>query len=495
MKYTSTRDQNVSLTGAQAILQGLSKDGGLLVPEKFPRLHSADIEILRKMTYPQRAATIMELFLPEFSRDTLYAMTKQAYSADRWDNGNAAPLCKLDDTTYTLELWHGPTSAFKDIALQMLPRLTAAALEKTGERSDIVILVATSGDTGKAALEGFADVPRTKIMVFYPENGVSDIQKLQMATQSGDNVNVIAVKGNFDDAQTGVKRIFGNAAFAENLLSRDLKLSSANSINWGRLLPQIVYYFSSYLDLVSSGEIEMLDHIDYCVPTGNFGNILAGYYARKMGLPIGRFICAANKNDVLDEFIKTGHYNAKREFYATSSPSMDILISSNLERLLYDLSGQNAIEISGYMSSLRENGKFTVSNEILDHISDLFVSGSASDDETASTIRAVFNEKRYLMDTHTAVALKVLQDIRKAERIPAKTVIVSTASPYKFGSSVLNALGIESNGDGFNEIAKLEAYTNTNAPEQLKNLRGKNIRFKDAVSKDDMQNAVVNWLA
>ncbi|MDR0916758.1 MAG: threonine synthase, partial [Oscillospiraceae bacterium] len=396
--------------------------------------------------------------------------------------------------TFTLELWHGPTSAFKDIALQMLPRLSSASLEKTGETRDLAILVATSGDTGKAALEGFRDVPRTKIMVFYPEHGVSDVQKLQMTTQDGANVNVAAVVGNFDDAQTGVKRIFSDENFRAELDARGTMLSSANSINWGRLLPQIVYYVSAYCDLVSSGELEIGDPIDFCVPTGNFGNILAGYYARKMGLPIWRLICASNRNDVLRDFIATGVYDANREFYTTSSPSMDILVSSNLERLLYDLSGRDADAIRGYMQDLASTGKFEVARGTFEHISDLFEGGVCDDDETSAIIARVFRERGYLLDTHTAVAYGVLEKIRLRDGGAAKTVVVSTASPFKFVGSVLDALGERAEGDGFDMIDRLEQITDTTAPAPLKSLRGKHVRFTEVTEKDALSASVRRFL-
>ncbi|MDR3310544.1 MAG: threonine synthase [Oscillospiraceae bacterium] len=494
MYYTSTRDKNVRLSDAEAILKGLSDDGGLLVPSEFPRFATADIELLRKMTYPQRAASVMELFLPDFTRDELYGMAKAAYGADKWDGGLAAPVRKLDGATYALELWHGPTCAFKDIALQMLPRLLSASLGKTGETRDVCILVATSGDTGKAALEGFRDVPRVKIAVFFPRDGVSDVQKLQMTTQEGGNVGVASVGGNFDDAQSGVKRIFSDAAFRAELNAAGLTLSSANSINWGRLLPQIAYYFSAYCDLVNAGELETGDPLDFVVPTGNFGNILAGYYARKMGLPIWRLVCASNKNDVLTEFINTGRYNAKRGFYATSSPSMDILVSSNLERLLFDLSGEDDALISGYMKSLAESGGYTVNDDLKGHISDLFTGIACDEAETSAQIAELRSRFGYLADTHTAVGFGALKKLREADGAAAQTVVVSTASPYKFCGSVIEALGGQPRGDGFELLGELESLTGTEAPRPLRGLLGKTARFGDCVAKDEMADWVKSFL-
>ena len=347
MYYVSTRDVSRRLTASQAIVDGLSRDGGLYLPEQIPQITTEEIKALAALSYPERAAKIMKRYLDEFTEEELLGFAKNAYGPAKFDTPAAAPVVKLTENTYIQELWHGPTCAFKDMALQMLPYLLAASLKKTGEEKTVCILVATSGDTGKAALEGFRDVDRTKILVFYPDGGVSDMQKLQMVTQEGKNVGVCAVRGNFDDAQTGVKRIFSDEALREELAGRGYFLSSANSINWGRLLPQIVYYVSAYCDLLNAGAIEAGDAVNFCVPTGNFGNILSGFYAKKMGVPIGRLICASNENNVLTDFIKTGTYDRNRPFYQTASPSMDILISSNLERLLSLLSGSDE-EVRGY---------------------------------------------------------------------------------------------------------------------------------------------------
>lgn len=501
MQYQSTRHSEIRLSSAEAIAQGLSRDGGLFVPVTFPTLQIDTIEKLTGLTYIERAVFVMKLFLEDYSEAELRDFATKAYGYPNFAHKAVTPLKKTDDTTYFLELWHGPTCAFKDVALQMLPHFLSAALVKTGETKDACILVATSGDTGKAALEGFRDVPRTKIMVFYPEDGVSNIQKLQMTTQLGENVGVSAVKGNFDDAQSGVKKIFSDETLRCELAENGYFLSSANSINWGRLLPQVVYYFSAYCDLVASGAIALGEALNFCVPTGNFGNILAGYYAKKMGLPIGRLICASNYNDVLTEFIDTGIYNRNRAFHTTISPSMDILISSNLERLLYDLSGNDDTLIADYMNSLAQTGQYKVSDKIMKVLAQDFASGRCSDDETKKAIATVFKEYDYLIDTHTAVAYDVLENYRRKTGDTAKTVIVSTASPYKFCDNVLDALTEKTTGtsmtpaaDGFELIDKLEAVSKTTAPEPLKTLRGKAIRFSACVEKTEMITAVKGLL-
>ena len=434
MYYVSTRNQNLQFTASQAIEQGLSRDGGLFLPQFLPELPA--LEDLIPMTYPQRAAAIMKLFLEDFSEQELLGFAEKAYGPAKFDCAAVAPVVELHCKTHVLELWHGPTCAFKDMALQMLPYLLTASMKKNGEDKTVCILVATSGDTGKAALEGFKDVDHTKILVFYPKDGVSDIQQLQMVTQEGENVGVCAVVGNFDDAQTGVKKIFSDEAFRAVLNGRGYVLSSANSINWGRVLPQIVYYISAYCDLVGGGSLKQGDPMNVCVPTGNFGNILAAYYAKKMGLPIKTLICASNSNNVLTDFIRTGVYDRNRPFFHTVSPSMDILISSNLERLLYDLTGSDE-EVRSYMQSLSETGRYAVSDPVRAELQKTFVSGCCDDTRTRNTIGHVFQETDYLMDTHTAVAYTVLQDYRAATGDDTPAVVVSTASPFKFCDSVL----------------------------------------------------------
>ena len=494
MRYQSTRNKSVKLSSAEAIVRGLSTDGGLFVPETFPAITEQAIQELATKSYAERAAYVMGLYLDDFTADELKEYTNAAYSAPGYDDPAIAPITRTDGGAYFLELWHGPTSAFKDMALQMLPRLLTASLKKTGEPREVCILVATSGDTGKAALEGFCDVPGTKIMVFYPQDGVSDIQKLQMTSQRGDNVNVTAVYGNFDDAQTGVKTIFSDEATRAALSKRGYFLSSANSINWGRLLPQIVYYISAYCDMMKSGAIAYGDKLNFCVPTGNFGNILSAYYAKKMGLPIGRLICASNRNDVLTEFISTGVYNRQRPFYTTISPSMDILVSSNLERLLFDLSGGSDGQVAGYMSSLAVSGQYKASPGIMSAIKRDFAAGFCSDEETKITIADMFREHGYLIDTHTAVGYKVLCDYQAETGDTTPTVVVSTASPFKFCDSVLDALGHVSDAGGVQLLDKLEFVSGNAAPAPLSALCGKTARFSATVETSGMNAAVMEFL-
>lgn len=494
MRYQSTRDKSVFITAAEAISQGLARDGGLFVPELIPKLGSDAIEKMLEMTYQERAVYVMSMYLDDFAEKELREYVNSAYSAESFDHADIAPVKKLEDGMYFLELWHGPTCAFKDMALQILPYLLTASLDKTGEERQVCILVATSGDTGKAALEGFRDVPRTKIMVFYPKDGVSDIQKLQMTTQQGNNVDVCAVEGNFDDAQTGVKIIFSDEALRERLTENGYFLSSANSINWGRLLPQVVYYISAYCDLINDGAIQNGDKVNFCVPTGNFGDILAGYYAKLMGLPTDKLICASNKNDVLTEFINTGVYDKNRQFYTTISPSMDILVSSNLERLLFELSGKDDKLISGYMAQLGKSGKYTVTPEIKAAVTRDFCCGCCSDEETKDTIRDTFEQDKYLIDTHTAVAYKVLKDYRAKTGDNTPAIVVSTASPYKFCDSVLEALGREVGDNGVMLIENLSQATGVPAPGPLSSLKDKKPRFDRCVSKSEMINAVEDFL-
>ena len=493
MHYVSTRDSSRRLTASQAIVEGLSRDGGLYLPESIPQLTLADIRALARLSYPERAAKIMKLYLEEFSEEELLGFAQKAYGPAKFDTPAAAPVVQLADNTYIQELWHGPTCAFKDMALQMLPYLLTASLKKTGEEKTVCILVATSGDTGKAALEGFRDVDRTKILVFYPDGGVSEIQKLQMVTQEGRNVGVCAVRGNFDDAQTGVKRIFSDAQLRETFASRGYFLSSANSINWGRVLPQIVYYVSSYCDLLASGAIEEGQTVNVCVPTGNFGNILSGFYAKKMGVPIGRLICASNENNVLTDFIRTGTYDRNRPFYQTASPSMDILISSNLERLLYLLSGSDE-EVRGYMQALAETGRYTVSERVFRAVQAEFSCGFCTDAQGAQTIGKTFREKNYLLDTHTAVACTVLEGYRAETGDGTLTVVESTASPFKFCASVLDALGVTEHQPGTKVLGQLTAVTGREAPLPLASLAGKTPRFGEVADKTAMQSVVTEFL-
>ena len=486
--YNSTRDKSCRVTAAHAIVHGLAPDGGLFVPEELPKLSLAQIEALSKTDYRGRAEELLSLFLDEFDRAEIKRIVSAAYG-DNFDDAAVAPLHIIDGKTAVLELWHGPTCAFKDMALQILPHLLTASLKKCGETKKVCILVATSGDTGKAALEGFADVEDTKILVFYPHNGVSDVQKLQMVTQRGENVSVAAVKGNFDDAQTGVKTLFGDTQLAQELSAKGWFLSSANSINWGRLLPQIVYYFSAYCDFLNSNGLKLGDEVDFAVPTGNFGDILACWYAKQMGLPVGKLICASNENNVLADFFKTGTYDRNRAFHTTISPSMDILVSSNLERLLYSVCGDDK-QVAEYMRSLSEKGRYTVSKEIFKVLSDNFVGGFCTDADTKATIANVYNEHGYLIDTHTAVAYKLMLE-HKTDR---PTVVVSTASPFKFCDSVLDALGEKTDASGVELIEKLASFTGNAALAPLCGLDKRPVRFETVIEKQAMKQAVTEFL-
>lgn len=492
MKYNSTRDKSCRVSAAYAIAHGLAPDGGLFVPEELPPLSLQQIEALCKTDYRGRAEEILALFLDEFSREEIRAIVTAAYG-DNYDDFTIAPLRRIDDKTAVLELWHGPTCAFKDMALQILPHLLTASLKKCGETRKVCILVATSGDTGKAALEGFADVEDTKILVFYPHNGVSDVQRLQMVTQRGGNVSVAAVRGNFDDAQSGVKTLFGDAELSDELSDKGWFLSSANSINWGRLLPQIVYYFSAYCELVNSKYVRIGDDVDFAVPTGNFGDILACWYAKKMGLPIGKLICASNENNVLADFFKTGIYDRNRAFHTTISPSMDILVSSNLERLLYSVCGDDVL-VAEYMRSLNEKGSYTVGSDIFKVLSDNFVGGFCSDADTKKTIASVYNKHNYLIDTHTAVAYKLMNDYRNTYVSKRPTVVVSTASPFKFCDSVLNALGENIDAKGTELIKKLSECTGVKAPMPLSDLDKREKRFELVINKQEMRQTVTDFL-
>ena len=492
MRYVSTREGKTGVTASQAIVRGLAPDGGLFVPDQIPKIDESFLRELCAVDYRSRAVMILRLFLEEFPQEELAAIADVSY-AENFDHPAVAPLRSLDDDTSVLELWHGPTSAFKDMALQIMPRLLTASLRKNGEDRTVSILVATSGDTGKAALEGFRDVPGTRIMVFYPRDGVSQIQKLQMATQEGGNVNVVAVNGNFDDCQTGVKQIFGDAVFADTLNERGYFLSSANSINWGRLVPQIVYYFSAYCDLTNAGRIAAGDGIDFCVPTGNFGNILAGWFAKQMGLPVRRFICASNDNNVLTDFLNTGVYDRNRPFYLTGSPSMDILVSSNLERLLYCVT-KDAAFVADCMTKLSKTGRYEIPEAVRDAIAEDFIGGFCTDACSREEIGLRWSEG-YLMDTHTAVASRVLRDYRERTGSTVPCVIVSTASPYKFGGTVLEALGVVTNEQGPALMRELEAFTGVPAPRPLAELDGKPVRFSDWVEIPSMEDAVSEFLS
>ncbi len=490
MKYVSTRNANTRIDSAEAIIRGLSKDGGLYMPESLPSLTEAEINGLVDMDYKLRAKLVLSKFLTDYTDAELENCINGAYTDAKF-GAHPAPVKKLDDNNYVLELWHGPTCAFKDMALQLMPRLLTTAIAKSGEDKTTVILVATSGDTGKAALEGFCDVDKTKILVFFPQHGVSEVQRKQMTSQAGDNTGVIGLEGNFDDCQTGVKNIFGDSSVVTKLADNKMAFSSANSINWGRLVPQIVYYFSAYADMVKSGDITMGDKVDFVVPTGNFGDILAGYIAKKMGLSVGRLICASNTNKVLTDFIETGVYDRNRDFYTTISPSMDILISSNLERLLFIASGFDADKTADYMARLSKDGRYEIDAKLLSDIKAEFDGGFADEEKTLAAIGKSYEKYNYVMDPHTAVAYSV------SESIPAenKRVILSTASPYKFPASVISGLGGDSNTDNeFELFERLNSMTGMEIPASLANLENADVRFKDVCEKDEMTKAVYSFL-
>lgn len=484
MKFISTRGGEC-VSGARAIVQGIAKDGGLFVPEQFPQVTREELEQMLPQSYAERASFVLSKYLDEYDAEELTRACEQAYS--RFEGEDPAPLVKIDAGLYMLELFHGPTCAFKDMALTLLPYLLRKGCDLCGIKETVLILVATSGDTGKAALEGFKDAAGVKIMVFYPDEGVSKMQKLQMATQEGKNVRVVAVRGNFDECQTAVKKIFTSDACKEELLKKGVVLSSANSINFGRLAPQIAYYFSAYLDLVSSGQIDMGAEVNFAVPTGNFGNILAAYYAKRMGLPVGKLICASNKNNVLTDFIRTGVYDKRREFYKTMSPSMDILISSNLERLLFELSGRNALRVQMRMEKLAADGVYELYDEEKEQVRELLWADFCGEDETVETIYEFFEEYQYPMDTHTACAMYAAGNyIAQHEKDAAPMVVVSTASPYKFPQDVMYAITGNDIKDSFKAIKHLNIATAMKVPASLAKLREKPVRFTQVADKENL---------
>ncbi|MDR2514301.1 MAG: threonine synthase [Christensenellaceae bacterium] len=476
MLYQSTRDRRVHIPSASAILRGLAPDGGLFVPDEFPQIPLSAIAEMAKLPYHRRAEAVLAPLLDDYSAEELAAATGAAYAPARFGE-NPAPLKELNGLA-VLELWHGPTHAFKDMALQILPRLLALAMKKTGTDKTIQILVATSGDTGKAALEGFKDVEGTAVLVFFPKEGVSPAQKLQMLTQEGGNLRVCAVEGNFDDAQTGVKRIFADEALARELSAKGVELSSANSINFGRLAPQIAYYFSAYADLLAQGRLSLGQRMNVCVPTGNFGNILAAYYARRMGLPVGRMVCASNRNNILFDFIQTGLYDTNREFYKTSSPSMDILVSSNLERLLYELSGRDDALIRSLMAELGQKGAYALPEGMREKLREDFSAGWVSDAQAAAAIKNCFDESGYLMDPHTAVGFVAAREYQRASGDQSPMVLLSTASPYKFSRDVLVALKDAEFARNLDEFAcadALQEISGLQMPQSLAELKTKPI--------------------
>ena len=484
MYYVSTRNKEDRRTAAEAIAQGLAADGGLMTPEVFPKLCHNALDTMRDMSYQQRAVYVMNSYLDDFTASELSAYADKAYGGEKFDVKEVAPVRAVDENTYCLELWHGPTCAFKDMALQMLPHLLTASLVKTEEEKTVCILVATSGDTGKAALAGFADAPGCGITVFYPEGKVSRVQELQMSTQEGANVSVCAVRGNFDDAQSAVKRIFADRELAARLAESGVQLSSANSINVGRLVPQVVYYFAAYAQLLRAGAIEAGDAVEFCVPTGNFGDILAGYYAKRLGLPVAKLIVASDKNNVLFDFLTTGTYDRERPFYTTTSPSMDILISSNLERMLYYLADGDCELVAGLMADLAA-GRYTVPAELLARIQEVFGCGWADEDQVAAAIKDCWERHGYLIDPHTACGYHVLQQVEPAPGARAR-VVLSTASPYKFPRAVASALGLFCPPDDFACMKVLEKATGTCAPAQLAGLAGKPVLHDAVVDVEDM---------
>ena len=486
MQFFSTRDRNRVVSASQAIAQGLSDEGGLFVPQSFPQV---DVQAICGLEYPEMAAAIVGQYLTDYSQQFLAEAAKATYGEAF--GGKAGYLAPVSDSVYSLELWHGPTCAFKDYALQLMPKFLVEAKKNLNRTEKTLILVATSGDTGKAALDGYHDIPGVEIAVFFPTGGTSEIQRLQMATQEGENVAVYAVRGNFDDAQTGVKRVFGDGAIAAELAKRNIRLSSANSINWGRLVPQIVYYFAAYAQLLKAGKIAFGDKVDFCVPTGNFGDILAGYYAKQMGLPVGKLVCASNENNVLTDFLTTGTYTAKREFFKTTSPSMDILVSSNLERLLYHVTGSDT-EVAALMKSLAETGSYTVRPETLRTIQESFACGWSSEEQVAGEIRARCEQDGYLCDTHTAVAFHVAAQ-HKRDGVPM--VVLSTASPFKFPRSVLEALGQTAPANDFEAMQQLEEITGRTAPASLSALRRKAERFNTVIDPEQIAQVALSYQA
>ncbi|MCI8624000.1 MAG: threonine synthase [Provencibacterium sp.] len=485
MRYISTRDKGNVKTASQAILQGIGEDGGLFVPLELPTFSQEELLRMCALDYAGRAEQVLAKFLGDFTAEEITGCVRAAYTGGRFEEELPAPLSRLGEDCYLLELWHGPTCAFKDIALQLLPGLMTVSARKNAVKDELVILVATSGDTGKAALEGFAGVPGTRVLVFYPQDGVSAMQKHQMRAQEGENVCVCAIEGNFDDAQTGVKRIFTDKAFAGRMEKAGKRFSSANSINFGRLLPQIVYYVGAYCDLVRDEELAFGEPLNVVVPTGNFGNILAAYYAKQMGVPLGKLVCASNRNNVLSDFLESGVYDRNRGFYTTLSPSMDILISSNLERLLFELCGRDERQVSALMAQLQEEGRYTISAPMRAALRKDFTGGFCGDDETRTVIRSVYERYSYLLDPHTAVAFGVYEKV--LPQLEGKTVVVSTASPYKFAGSVCEALGLPAAGEGlFADIDALHAATGTAVPAPLSRLRTKEARFFDSCPAGEM---------
>ncbi len=490
MDYVSTRNKNLKITSCQAILQGISEDGGLFLPEKIPVLKE-DLNQLLPMDYKDLAFTIMKYFFTDFEERELRSCIQKAYD-NKFDTPVIVPVVKKKDV-YFLELFHGPTLAFKDIALSILPHLLTTALNKLKINKEVLILTATSGDTGKAALQAFSNVNQVRIMVFYPQKGVSEIQKRQMITHEGSNTRVVGIEGNFDDAQSGVKKLFHDPDLKEKLDQNNIMLSSANSINIGRLIPQVVYYFYGYLNLLKNKEIHSGENINVVVPTGNFGNILAAYYAKKMGLPIHKLICASNENNVLTDFFRRGEYDVHRSFKMTSSPSMDILISSNLERLLFEISGGDDTLTKKLISSLQSKGKYTITKSMEERLED-FYGNFAWEEEVFESISKLFQNTDYVMDPHTAVAYKVYEKYQEKTRDATKTLIASTANPFKFGKSVGKALGLEIVKDDFQILDKISDVAKLEIPKNIKELKNKKILHPYSCKKEEMQEMVADFV-
>jgi len=490
MRYVSTRGNSPALSFAGAVMEGMVSSGGLFVPEKVPKV---DFSKLAGRSYQETAVTVLTPFMGGFDGGEIAGCVNEAYTLESFDIPEVVKTVPVGNNRYILELWHGPTAAFKDVALQIMPQFMRYSKVKRADGSRTLILVATSGDTGKAALEGFKNREGISIAVFYPHGGVSEIQRLQMVTTDGNNTHVFAARGNFDDCQSGVKALFGDGGLRDKAAGRGVKFSSANSINWGRLCPQIVYYVKSYLDLVSTGKISYGDKIDFCVPTGNFGNILAGYYAKEMGLPIRKLICASNKNNVLTDFFKSGEYSIKnREFHKTMSPSMDILISSNLERFLFEMSGRDAEKVIGWYDSLTKNGKFSVDNGITEKMRGLIEARWVDEDEALKTIGDVYRESKYVMDTHTAVAAASVVRTDGSNDVPV--IIASTASPYKFAPDVLTGLGIKVDGDEFESIKVLSSSGAGSIHRAVGGLTEKKVLHDRVIGIEEMRETVEGLL-
>ncbi|MGI6153552.1 MAG: threonine synthase [Christensenellaceae bacterium] len=491
MNVLSTRNSEIRIPATKAVIMGISEDGGLFVPERFTPLDLDSLIKTGKSGYAALCAKILGVFF-DIPQNELLELTEEAYKS--FDTEEVVPLQKLSEKEYVMELFHGPTLAFKDMALQVLPRLLTKSLYLHHQKEDILVLTATSGDTGKAALEGFKDVPRTAIVVFYPQDGVADMQKLQMVTQDGSNTGVYAVGGNFDDAQTGVKKLFASKEFRDEVRGYGYSLSSANSINIGRLAPQVAYYVYSYIRLVETGAVQKGDPVNFVVPTGNFGNILAAYYAKRMGLPVGRLVCASNQNNVLTDFFNEGNYDAKRTFYKTMSPSMDILISSNLERLLFEVADRDDAVVIEWMHALRKRGEYKIPQEIQTELKDGFYADCASEEMTARAIRDTFERHGYLMDPHTAVAQAVYSEYTQKTGDDTVSVVVSTANPYKFTQDVLFSLTGERTEDAFLAADRLSALTKTKIPPQIGKLKEKPVLHDQTFEKEALNKAVLGFL-